>query len=97
MSSVLIIDDEPNIRRMVGALLRTSSASLDLAEEHGLERHQRLDADAPREQTDRAHVVAFEPRQPRRRAEAELQKLTDEMVGQLDTHLKTKEAEILEV
>jgi ribosome recycling factor len=32
-----------------------------------------------------------------KRAEAELQKLTDEMVAQLDGHLKTKEAEILEV
>ena len=32
-----------------------------------------------------------------KRAEAELQKLTDEMVAQLDAHLKTKEAEILEV
>ncbi len=32
-----------------------------------------------------------------KRAEAELQKLTDEMVAQLDSHLKTKEAEILEV
>jgi ribosome recycling factor len=32
-----------------------------------------------------------------KRAEAELQKLTDDMVAQLDGHLKTKEAEILEV
>jgi ribosome recycling factor len=32
-----------------------------------------------------------------KRAEAELQKLTDEMVAQLDGHLKSKEAEILEV
>jgi ribosome recycling factor len=32
-----------------------------------------------------------------KRAEAELQKLTDEMVASLDAHLKTKEAEILEV
>ena len=32
-----------------------------------------------------------------KRAEAELQKLTDEMVAQLDGHLKAKEAEILEV
>jgi ribosome recycling factor len=32
-----------------------------------------------------------------KRAEAELQKLTDEMVAELDAHLKTKEAEILEV
>jgi ribosome recycling factor len=32
-----------------------------------------------------------------KRAETELQKLTDEMVAQLDDHLKSKEAEILEV
>jgi ribosome recycling factor len=32
-----------------------------------------------------------------KRAESELQKLTDEMVAELDNHLKTKEAEILEV
>jgi ribosome recycling factor len=32
-----------------------------------------------------------------KRAESELQKLTDEKVAELDAHLKTKEAEILEV
>src|SRR5206468_1029462 len=32
-----------------------------------------------------------------RRAEAELQKITDERVAELDSHLKGKEAEILEV
>ena len=32
-----------------------------------------------------------------RRAEADLQKITDERIAELDAHLKHKEAEILEV